>query len=260
MNITSHSTCIISIVRATTLYSAVSLNDPSWYGTPAAVWSMVEVNCAILCSCLPTIRYFLAIIFPCLGLRSEQSRYPGDPFRSSQRAVSGGGGSMGFALRSRRRSNGAQRALGLGARSSRTAASRASVAAAAAAAKLSVSSRSRSHVDAAGPADDLDMRWGVDYEKGGPQYHSNHISTWVRTGAVTPEASSPTSSAHRAALKRPSVDDGSSERGLVEPAGVAGRPDNRELVNHILITRDMEMVVEEARADETVIAFPARAL
>lgn len=242
-------------MRATTLYSAVSLNDPSWYGTGAAIWSMVEVNCAILCSCLPTIRYFLAIVFPCLGLRSEQSRYPAEV------AGAGAGGSGGaFALRSRSRASGAPRMLGLRG-SRRTAASRISEVAG----KLSggsSGSRDPPPPPPPGAVDDLlATRWGVDYEKGGPQYHSNHISAWVRTagsGAVgggPPEASSPTSSSHFRSGKRASVDEEGSERGLVEGAR---RKSDRELGNHILITR--ETLVEEGRADEAVIAFPARAL
>lgn len=180
---------------------------------------MVEVNCAILCSCLPTIRYFIAIIFPCLGLRSEHSRYVD---RGSSRRAGG------FPLRSRR--SNAARAVAAALGSNKTSASRSSVA------------PGRSQDPA---VDDLDTRWGIDYEKGGSHYHSNHISAWVRTA---PEASSPTS--YKA--KRSSTDEGS-ESGLVEP-----KRSDRELGNHILITR--ETVVEEARADDSVIALPARAL
>ncbi|KAF3763828.1 hypothetical protein M406DRAFT_230348, partial [Cryphonectria parasitica EP155] len=57
-------TCVISIVRVTTLHYVIATNDPSWFSTQGATWSMVEVNCAILCSCLPTIRYLLAQMFP----------------------------------------------------------------------------------------------------------------------------------------------------------------------------------------------------
>lgn len=74
----SFSTCVISIVRATTLHNTVDGGDPSWYGYDSAVWSMIEVNCAILCSCLPTIRYFIAKLTSCLGLRSLHSRYFAD--------------------------------------------------------------------------------------------------------------------------------------------------------------------------------------
>jgi hypothetical protein len=30
--------------------------DPFWDNAPAAYWSVVELNCGILCSCLPTLR------------------------------------------------------------------------------------------------------------------------------------------------------------------------------------------------------------
>lgn len=62
--------------------------DPSWHGTPAAIWSMVEVNCAILCSCLPTIRFLIAKLIPWLEVRTKGSSYFG---ASAQRIGSRGG-------------------------------------------------------------------------------------------------------------------------------------------------------------------------
>lgn len=209
----------------------MSLNDPSWYGTAAAIWSMVEVNCAILCSCLPTIRYFLANIFPCLGLRTEHSRY--GPGSRGQRRGSG------FVLRSRksaaaRGGGGGSGGGGGGGDSGGLGGSKAS----------RKTSASRSQQD---PVDDLlATRWGMEYEKGGPRYHSNHISAWV---SAAPEASSPTS----CRAPRTSADT-DSERALVEP-----RRSDRELGNHIIITR--ETFVEEGRRDESLpIMFPPRVL
>lgn len=220
-----YSACTISIVRATTLYSAVSLNDSSWYGTAAAIWSMVEVNCAILCSCLPTIRFFLANIFPCLGLRTEHSRYANPSSRGQRRG-------SGFVLRSRKST--AARGGGGGGSGGGLGASGVS-------GKMSTSPSQQDPVD-----DLLATRWGMDYEKGGSRYHSNHISAWV---SAAPEASSPTS----CRAPRTSVDT-DSERALVEP-----RKSDRELGNHIIITRETR--VEEARRDESLpIMFPPRAL
>ncbi|KAK1752765.1 hypothetical protein QBC47DRAFT_389229 [Echria macrotheca] len=52
-------TCIISIVRLFTLRAATSTTDPSWANAPSAYWSVVELNCGILCACLPTLRPWL---------------------------------------------------------------------------------------------------------------------------------------------------------------------------------------------------------
>ena len=43
--------------------------DPSWDNTEAAAWSVIELNCGILCSSLPTLRPLLAKIIPGLGSR-----------------------------------------------------------------------------------------------------------------------------------------------------------------------------------------------
>jgi hypothetical protein len=59
-----HSTCAISVIRIFTLKSALDAKDPTWFNTSAACWSLVELNCAILCSCLPTLRPLAAKIMP----------------------------------------------------------------------------------------------------------------------------------------------------------------------------------------------------
>lgn len=74
------SACSISIGRVPTLYLVVNADDPSWFGSDAAILSMTEVNTAILCSCLPPIRFLLARVFPFLGTRmdptSASHKYP----------------------------------------------------------------------------------------------------------------------------------------------------------------------------------------
>lgn len=49
-------TCVISLVRLTTLHQGIHTTDPFWDNVPAAYWSVVELNCGILCACLPTLR------------------------------------------------------------------------------------------------------------------------------------------------------------------------------------------------------------
>ncbi|EME88231.1 uncharacterized protein MYCFIDRAFT_110067, partial [Pseudocercospora fijiensis CIRAD86] len=49
-------TCVISIIRLQSLYVIANTKDVSWNNGLAAIWSNVEMNTAILCSCLPTVR------------------------------------------------------------------------------------------------------------------------------------------------------------------------------------------------------------
>jgi len=58
------STCAISVIRIFTLKEALATEDPTYYNTGAACWSVVELNCAILCSCLPTLRPLVAKVVP----------------------------------------------------------------------------------------------------------------------------------------------------------------------------------------------------
>ena len=52
-------TCIISIVRLFTLHNAIKTTDPTWDNVPSAYWSVVELNCGILCASLPPLRPLL---------------------------------------------------------------------------------------------------------------------------------------------------------------------------------------------------------
>ncbi|KAF2740976.1 hypothetical protein EJ04DRAFT_419179, partial [Polyplosphaeria fusca] len=48
--------CVISLIRLSTLHQGINTTDPFWDNAPAAYWSVVELNCGILCACLPTLR------------------------------------------------------------------------------------------------------------------------------------------------------------------------------------------------------------
>jgi hypothetical protein len=52
-------TCTISIVRLFTLRAAVNTTDPTWDNVPSAYWSIVELNCGIMCASLPSLRPLL---------------------------------------------------------------------------------------------------------------------------------------------------------------------------------------------------------
>lgn len=57
-------TCIISCVRLSTLHKGIHTQDPFWDNAPAAYWSVVELNCGILCACLPTLRPLIQRVIP----------------------------------------------------------------------------------------------------------------------------------------------------------------------------------------------------
>ena len=59
-----------------TLREAVNSDDPPWDGAGAAIWSVIELNCAIICASLPTLRPLLAKVVP--GMSSNHSNYPGN--------------------------------------------------------------------------------------------------------------------------------------------------------------------------------------
>lgn len=61
------SACIISIVRLFYLKISRDSHDPTWDSVPASYWTVVELNCGILCACLPTLRPLLRRIFPSLS-------------------------------------------------------------------------------------------------------------------------------------------------------------------------------------------------
>lgn len=65
-------TCIISIVRLFTLRAAINTSDPTWDNVPSAYWSIVELNCGILCASLPPLRPLLRY-FGLAGLSNRSS-------------------------------------------------------------------------------------------------------------------------------------------------------------------------------------------
>ncbi|KAF2110268.1 hypothetical protein BDV96DRAFT_464079, partial [Lophiotrema nucula] len=52
--------CIISIVRLHSLLVVTHSSDPTFDNAPTATFSVVEINVAIICACLPTLRPLLA--------------------------------------------------------------------------------------------------------------------------------------------------------------------------------------------------------
>jgi len=60
----STSTCIISILRLESLYAISKATDVTWENPLAALWSNLEVNTGIICSCLPTLKGCITQFFP----------------------------------------------------------------------------------------------------------------------------------------------------------------------------------------------------
>ena len=94
-------TCIISILRLQSLLVFLHNSDISWHNPLAAIWSSLEVNIGILCSCLPTLKAMVSRYFP----RAFNSSYlrGSDHSHERGRAESGGGsGGDGGRLRKSR--------------------------------------------------------------------------------------------------------------------------------------------------------------
>lgn len=58
------STCIISIIRIFSLSKRTQSKDIFWTSVATACWSIVELHCGIICSCLATLRPLLRFVFP----------------------------------------------------------------------------------------------------------------------------------------------------------------------------------------------------
>lgn len=212
-----NSTCIISVVRATKLEAVVSAGDPSFYGAPGAIWSMVELNCAILCACLPTVRHIIGSWIPCLGLRTVRDTsgyYAKSRTTSSRRRMSL------FPLRSKKSGKLAPPGGGYAKHSKGSGASEAVITGA-----------SSKHD---GGNIELDTTWANDIENDGALYHSNNISAWVSAQ----EPKSPIRAMVRSS-------DDKRERSGSESRLIGVGVSNEQLRTNILVTRDV--TVEEGR-------------
>jgi hypothetical protein len=58
------STCIVSILRLTSLYAVSNAKDQTRENGQTALWSVLEINIGILCSCLPTLKGLVSRVFP----------------------------------------------------------------------------------------------------------------------------------------------------------------------------------------------------
>lgn len=64
--------CITSVLRLHSIYIVANSDDITWDNVGAATWSSIELNTAIICACLPTLKPVVNIVFPrLLGTRDR---------------------------------------------------------------------------------------------------------------------------------------------------------------------------------------------
>jgi hypothetical protein len=70
-----HSATITSIIRLKFIVSFGSSKDTTWDSITPALWSLIEINVAMICACLPAIRALLSKVLPSIfDIGSEKSR------------------------------------------------------------------------------------------------------------------------------------------------------------------------------------------
>ncbi|EAQ89514.1 hypothetical protein CHGG_06133 [Chaetomium globosum CBS 148.51] len=77
---------IVSIIRLHALVTFAQSSNATWDNFPVSLWSTVEINVGIMCTCMPTLRLLLVRLFPALG---------GTTSRSYGYGGGGGGGGAG---------------------------------------------------------------------------------------------------------------------------------------------------------------------
>lgn len=76
------SVVITSCLRLTTLNLQAETSDPT-YDIASTMWTVIEMNVAIVCACLPQIRPLIIKLFPRLMPASYSNHRSGKPIHSS---------------------------------------------------------------------------------------------------------------------------------------------------------------------------------
>ncbi|GAB7327848.1 hypothetical protein MBLNU13_g11638t1 [Cladosporium sp. NU13] len=84
-------TCVVSLMRLQSLYAVSVSEDISWDNPMAALWSNLEVNIGIICSCLPTLKTCVMRVFPKM-FTSSRGTSTGHGIMTIGGGVSGGYG------------------------------------------------------------------------------------------------------------------------------------------------------------------------
>lgn len=74
LSLTCVSTCIVSVLRLVWLYPISITKDVTYESPLSALWSNVELNVGILCSCVPTLRSCMTRLFPSLFSPNPSTR------------------------------------------------------------------------------------------------------------------------------------------------------------------------------------------
>lgn len=69
---------VVSIIRLQALVTFGKSSNATWDNFPVSLWSTVEINVGIVCTCMPTLRLLLVRLFPALGGGSSYAKgyYP----------------------------------------------------------------------------------------------------------------------------------------------------------------------------------------
>jgi hypothetical protein len=69
---------VVSIIRLQALVTFGKSKNATWDNFPVSLWSTVEINVGIVCTCMPTLRLMLVRLFPALGGGSSYAKgyYP----------------------------------------------------------------------------------------------------------------------------------------------------------------------------------------
>jgi len=83
--------CVISMVRLYTVHLVdTHMFDSSWYSTNLAYWSIIELNIAIVCSCLPVLKPLWKKVFPSSGSTRQYNQYKDNSDRDGIVTIGGG--------------------------------------------------------------------------------------------------------------------------------------------------------------------------
>ncbi|KAH8197083.1 hypothetical protein TruAng_008753 [Truncatella angustata] len=90
---------VVSILRLQSLVEFGDTQNPSWDYKGVSIWSVVEINVGIICTCMPSLRLLLVRIFPALGgtTNARNQYYQSGSFgniKSMGRSRAGTGGKM----------------------------------------------------------------------------------------------------------------------------------------------------------------------
>ncbi|KAH6854782.1 CFEM domain-containing protein [Chaetomium sp. MPI-CAGE-AT-0009] len=91
---------VVSIIRLQSLVTFAKSSNATWDNFPVSLWSTVEINVGIMCTCMPTLRLLLVRLFPALGGSTSRygnrgggagGYYSGGGYGKSGRSNGGGG-------------------------------------------------------------------------------------------------------------------------------------------------------------------------